>query len=397
MQVRDRRWRLRGPFGDVDIEVGWGTTDRKTRDESLRELQWLLYDFRYGSREVRRIVSEVHAALTGIPSAGESLDFGSPRGEAIRNDLHWAAQSGQLVVLKREVRSVVVPLEEDPESVLGPDPAGEEEEVATSWLGLLLVDQDGTPVPGRAYRIVTPSGETIDGQLDSHGSAIVKGLTPGSCRVYCPFVEPHPAVTHTVASGEHLSGIATTYGFDDASVVWARPENSQLKNLRADPHVLQPGDEVFVPEVPDAPASKPTGAKHQFKIKSSPLKLRLKLLGLTGQGISSSSVTLGAGEQPVGGDGSVEAPVAKDAQQVSLSGGAAQTLSLGALNPSDDETDAGWRARLANLGFLWDPTAEDDDDESVIALQDFQAEYGLTVNGQLDDTTKSKIVEVYGC
>ena len=40
---------------------------------------------------------------------------------------------------------------------------------------------------------------------------------------------------------------------------------------------------------------------------------------------------------------------------------------------------------------------EDSDDELLIALQDFQAQYSLTVSGQLDDATKGQLLQVHGC
>jgi hypothetical protein len=49
------------------------------------------------------------------------------------------------------------------------------------------------------------------------------------------------------------------------------------------------------------------------------------------------------------------------------------------------------------MGFLWDATVEDTDDEMVIALQDFQAQYSLTISGQLDDATKQQLLKVHGC
>jgi hypothetical protein len=71
-------------------------------------------------------------------------------------------------------------------------------------------------------------------------------------------------------------------------------------------------------------------------------------------------------------------------------------LAVGDINPSDDTTDAGYKARLFNLGFPWDPTVGDTDDEMIIALQDFQAQYSLSISGQLDDGTKSQLSQVYG-
>jgi hypothetical protein len=72
-------------------------------------------------------------------------------------------------------------------------------------------------------------------------------------------------------------------------------------------------------------------------------------------------------------------------------------LVVGGLNPSDDTSVAGYKARLYNMGFLWDPTVPDSDDEMLIALQDFQAQYSLTISGQLDDATKAQLVQTHGC
>ena len=72
-------------------------------------------------------------------------------------------------------------------------------------------------------------------------------------------------------------------------------------------------------------------------------------------------------------------------------------MSVGRLNTVDDTTEAGWKARLYNLGFLTDPTLDDTDGEVVFALQDFQAEHLLDVSGAFDDATKSKLKDVHGC
>ena len=33
----------------------------------------------------------------------------------------------------------------------------------------------------------------------------------------------------------------------------------------------------------------------------------------------------------------------------------------------------------------------------ILALQDFQAQFQIEVTGKLDDATKAKLAEVYGC
>jgi hypothetical protein len=72
-------------------------------------------------------------------------------------------------------------------------------------------------------------------------------------------------------------------------------------------------------------------------------------------------------------------------------------LSLGGWNPADADGDAVWKMRLFNLGFLLDTNVELTDEEMLLALQDFQAHCQIDLTGELDDATKAKLVEVYGC
>jgi hypothetical protein len=284
------------------------------------------------------------------------------------------------------------------EPALGPEdrPAPQDTSV---WIGIRLVDQEGTPVPGRPYRVVTPDGETIDGKLDSNGAAMVRTLkTPGTCKVSCPYVADHPELAHTVAAGEHISGIAQAYGFDDYKTVWSDPGNADLAQQRADPHVLQPGDQLHIPAAKDQAAPKPTSAQHTFTTKRSPLKVRLKFLDLAKKPISGGQFTVAGNALTTDGSGLVETTIDKSAASVPLEGTNTHVdLTAGGLNPSDDTTEKGWKARLFNLGFLWDPTVTDDDSEMQIAVEDFQAQYSLPLTGQLDDATRAQLLQVYGC
>jgi hypothetical protein len=128
--------------------------------------------------------------------------------------------------------------------------------------------------------------------------------------------------------------------------------------------------------------------------------LRIKWLDLGGNPVSAGAVTVANAAMTTDGDGLVEASVDKDAQTVPLAlADVASGLSLGvgSLKPSSDAGASGWKARLFSLGFLWDPDAEDGDEEVVLALQDFQAHCGLTISGQLDDATRAEIEQVFGC
>jgi hypothetical protein len=397
-------WRARGPLGVVEIELRPGSVDDAAREASRRELRRLVYDFKYRDPEARRVVLEVYARLRGLPAsaphgAAYDFDFGSSRAQAIGEELLAAARAGVIVARRREIRSVVVPLDAPGDEVLGPD-ASQDSATSKTWIGLTLVDQTGTPVPNRTYRVIKPDGTTIDGTLDSHGAAMLMGLDPGNCQIWCPYVDPHPQTTYTVQPGDHVSGIAESFGLDDYTTVWNDSGNADLQQQRTDPHVLQAGDSLTVPEVKAQPAAnKPTSAKHPFQIQRSPLQLRLTLLDLSAKPMASAQVTVAGASLTTDGNGLVEATVDKSAKDATLDDalGNEVDLALGGLNPSDDTSDAGYKARLYNMGFLWDPSVDDTDDEMIIALQDFQAQYSLTVSGQLDDATKAQLLQAYGC
>src|SRR5689334_22802404 len=82
---------------------------------------------------------------------------------------------------------------------------------------------------------------------------------------------------HTVAQGEHLSGIAWTYGFSDYRTIWNHPNNAGLKTKRQNPNVLFPGDELFIPDRDCGEAARSTDQRHEFVLARPVLKLRLAL------------------------------------------------------------------------------------------------------------------------
>jgi peptidoglycan hydrolase-like protein with peptidoglycan-binding domain len=58
---------------------------------------------------------------------------------------------------------------------------------------------------------------------------------------------------------------------------------------------------------------------------------------------------------------------------------------------------AGQKERLNNLGyFAGDPQTEADEDFRS-AVEEFQCDHGLTVDGVLGANTKSRLKQVYGC
>ncbi len=55
-----------------------------------------------------------------------------------------------------------------------------------AWIEIILVDNDGKPMPNVKYRITPPNGSPVEGRLNEHGQAGVYGIEPGSCKITFP-------------------------------------------------------------------------------------------------------------------------------------------------------------------------------------------------------------------
>jgi len=200
---------------------------------------------------------------------------------------------------------------------------------------------------------------------------------------------------HPVKQGECISSIALKYGlFPDT--IWNDPKNSQLKDLRKDPNVLLPGDVVYVRELEEKEESFASGQRHRFRRKGVPAEFRVQLQ-LDGEPRANLSYKLyidGAlvKEDTTGSDGKIEASIPPNAKKGEIiltdEDGNEESFpfTLGTLDPID--TEDGIKARLLGLGY--------DVDDLEAAVSAFQEKEGLTVSGNIDDDTRSKIKEIYG-
>jgi len=198
---------------------------------------------------------------------------------------------------------------------------------------------------------------------------------------------------YTVQQGDCVTNIAERYGFL-WTTVWNHANNSQLRQLRKDPNVLYPGDQLFVPDLELKEVDRPTDQRHTFVKKGVPAKLKIRLLDqdqpragvpyqLEIDGALKSGVT--------DSDGFVEQPLPPGAQRGKLTVGEGSTkdvyqVQFGSLDPFD--TDTGVRGRLISLGFGVDDIKE--------AIKAFQQKEGLPVTGEADAATQSSLKDKYG-
>lgn len=207
------------------------------------------------------------------------------------------------------------------------------------------------------------------------------------------------ATYHTVEQGEHLARIALLHGFENYQVVWDHPHNAGLTKLRQNPNVLLPGDRVFIPDKQAKKESVATGNRHRFKLMAQPLALRVVLRDVNRQPIVNTACELliegEVRSLMTDATGMVELNVPKTAEQCQVVVRDQQIPArIGHLDPVEEIS--GQLARLNNLGYqAGAPDAHDARMRS--AVEEFQCDHGLEVNGVCDAPTQAKLKEVHGC
>ena len=222
---------------------------------------------------------------------------------------------------------------------------------------------------------------------------------------------------HTVLPGETLSSIAKDNNFANFLTIWNDAENADLRAVRHNPHILQPGDVVVVPNLPENLSHGANEQRHVFALESPALLLNIKLEDLDAKPIAGATGKLRVDAADDNGresledefdvttdtDGKISQEILQDADVAELKIGDDHFLiSIGLLDPV--RSDKGMQARLNNLGYFAGFN-ELDREQLRWAIEEFQHDNGIKPpNGDLDDArnkgkidqTKNKLGEIHG-
>jgi len=213
--------------------------------------------------------------------------------------------------------------------------------------------------------------------------------------------------TYTVKQGDHLFGIAEDNGFHDYHILLDHPQNAGLKKLRQNPNILFPGDQVFIPDPQLGEESRPTDKKHSFQVNNQKLLLRLVLEDLYEKPIAGAPCDLvvegNMQKLTTSGRGLIELPIPSDAKNAVLIVNSDQTpfqkveiaVKVGHLDPVD--ALSGQKARLNNLGYFAGDVDGQADDDFESAVEEFQCDQNVTVDGKCGPITQAKLKQVHGC
>ncbi|PYY02433.1 MAG: hypothetical protein DMG63_00715 [Acidobacteria bacterium] len=126
------------------------------------------------------------------PGSGQACSLVSPTAAKTAQEAD-KADPGQMMELKQQQMKTgtgkYAPVQFTPHKPQagGSSGAGSQSKQQTHWIEIKLVDTDNKPVPGEAYRIILPDGQTAaEGTLDEKGFARVDGIDPGTCKVTFP-------------------------------------------------------------------------------------------------------------------------------------------------------------------------------------------------------------------
>ena len=210
---------------------------------------------------------------------------------------------------------------------------------------------------------------------------------------------------YTVKQGDSVSSIAYEHGIKWEKI-WNDPNNAELKSMREDPNVLNPGDQVFIPEKQDRQESGTTDQSHRFRIKGASEQVRIVLLDEVREPRANASYTLIIdGDIRTGttdGSGLLQEDILPNAKHGVLVVFDAEgneldrfELALGYLNPITEIS--GIQMRLTNLGFDCSSEYGSPGSRTEQAIRSFQQAHELEATGEVDDATRQKLREIYGC
>lgn len=204
--------------------------------------------------------------------------------------------------------------------------------------------------------------------------------------------------TVTIEQGDTVAGLAAANGFCDPQIVWNAAENAELRSLR-NVDILAPGDALYIPPCEVRTVSVATGRRHTVRLTRAVIRLRVALRDVAGQLRDGATVMLevdGRREDlTADADGVVQMEIAPNAREAVLTvDGQEYSLEIGKLGPID--TEEGIAARLRNLGYLVDGMGREAE-ALRFAVELFQVDHGMAVDGTDHDSIRETLEEVHGC
>jgi Putative peptidoglycan binding domain/LysM domain len=211
--------------------------------------------------------------------------------------------------------------------------------------------------------------------------------------------------TYTVKRGDTIFQIAQQNGFRAWEPIWMADENAGLRAQRESPHVLSPGDKLFIPEKQTRDFDCETNLRHVFRVPSLNQWFQQTLLDSDDQPLAGMRYELSAANKTykgeTGSDGTIKREIPLSAKSAELkvwidpndSDPTVWKFQIGHLEPVD--TVYGLKGRLTNLGYDCGGIDDKLDDKTTEAIEQYQRDHNLDVTGENDDATQASLLDVH--
>jgi N-acetylmuramoyl-L-alanine amidase len=342
--------------------------------------------------------ADARAVLEGLakqsPSHADDLHQAS---EKISQDWRHTSRPEPegLVLLRRVPAPVFAPKADDAPAIT---PSRMKALVEKANLEIHLVDLNGISQKDIAFEISKPDGGVESGKLDEDGRARAQSSKLGTFVVKFPELdgadwdgdgalelpdeERSEAGKQKVQQGDRLLTIARKQSFYHWQTVWDFAGNSALKDLRRDPCILLPGDQVAIPSKLQRVAEV-SGGKAEYVLQSANEILRVRFTEADFGGDRQARFVAKPDQGPetsgaLASDGTMQIDILPGVAKINVDvfvddndqPQGRYELAVGHLDPVEEIS--GVQARLGNLGYYSGPITGSLDDATRRAISAFR-------------------------
>jgi hypothetical protein len=192
---------------------------------------------------------------------------------------------------------------------------------------------------------------------------------------------------YTVQPGDYLVKIARNHGIANWHTIWDHPANTELRQQRKSPDILQAGDKLFVPAATVKTVELATGKTHKLAVSVPRPRLRIRVLDVNGNPVANQFCFVSI-DTPLpattDSDGKIDVPLEPDHPvegelffpDLKLK----YHLMIGGLDP--ENTEKGEKHRLNNMGYFAgvhedDQPGDADDWQLRWAKEEFERDHGV--------------------
>ncbi len=183
-------------------------------------------------------------------------------------------------------------------------------------------------------------------------------------------------------------------------MVWNRPENQKLREQRKNLNILKKGDQIYIPDLELKEYSAVTERRHTFCLQGAKVHFTLTLLNLGKPRANENYVLVIDGKFQNGRtdeEGKLSEMIPPNARRGLLLIGEDQeeiAINFGFVDPIEEIS--GIQRRLQNLGFYEGEIDDELNPETSTAIAEFKRSVELPGEGELNEETRQKLVQVHG-